>query len=149
MPRHFSRRDREIASRIYLLKVLNKLLGLLNHWKSHRDREEGGAYSNQCSDLGEPYSCLQQHPSREIPDSGSVHLHSQGWPCLAREFSQQFCLIWVPSQQAELAAEPFLSPHLKKETIPAQLLSIAFSPSWPENLGSCRAQPIVQPCSGR
>lgn len=48
----------------------------LDHWGSDRNREERGAYSNRCSDLGWPLSHLQWCQT-ESPGSSCTHLQTQ------------------------------------------------------------------------
>lgn len=107
----------------HLLGSLKESAGL-DHWGSDRNGERVRAHSNQCSDLDEPRSCLQQHLSRDPRQW--LCLHSQGWPYLA--------------------IEPFLSPSLGKEANlqPCPTAECSFQSLRLENLGCHRAHSIVQ-----
>ena len=88
-----------------------------NHWGNpqgpttgiRQTQKWGRPYINQHSDLGGATGA-------KIPTSCfCTSAEWSQWPCLTRELSWQFCLIYVHSQQAIPAVEPSLRPHQVRE----------------------------------
>lgn len=88
---------------------VGKSIGL-NHRQSDKDDEGGQTYRNQCSDLGRLHFCLELLLSRYPSHWLCPSVKPSQWPCLAKEFSWQSCLVWVPSQQPYQPWSSFYSP---------------------------------------
>ena len=91
----------------------------------------------------------------EMPARGSAHL--QSWassPFQARDFvwSRQFCLIWVPSQQAIFAVETVLWPHPGREenSQPAEYSPQSYPTRKPGQWTQVAREPsMLEPCLHR